>query len=229
MGEWGQNKIFFHCAKKAGSLFLYDRSGLGGSPQNTYLSAKNPITTKLISDQLIALLNKQKIKPPYIIVAHSYGGMYAGYFALTHPDLVKAILFVDPVPRNFHFSNEVMGNIKNGMRYAMNHNEAAVNKKYKGETDEIYQLLGFAKSKDELKKLSGISNNIPVVIISSTGMEYTVKPIKEDWFMSQKQWLNDNPDSKIFQVKSGHFIQIHRPDIVCNQIAALADMENKDK
>lgn len=229
MGEWGQNKKFFQCAKKVGSLFLYDRSSLGGSPQDTNLSAKNPITAKLISDQLIELLNKQKIKSPYIIVAHSYGGMYAGYFVLTHPNVVKAVLLVDPVPRNFYFSNGMMKDIKNGMRYAMNHNESAVCKKYTGETEEIYQLLGFAQSKDELKKLGGISNNIPVVIISSTGMEYKVKPIKEDWLMSQKQWLNNNPDSKIFQVKSGHFIQIHQPNIVCNQIASLADIESKDK
>src|SRR3990167_1537234 len=143
MGEWGQNKKFFQCAKKQGSLFLYDRSSLGGSPQDTNLSAKNPITAKLISDQLAALLHKQKIKPPYIIVAHSYGGMYAGYFVLKHPERVKAVLFVDPVPRNFYFSNALMGDVRSGTRYATDHNEAAVYKKYKGETEAIYQLLGF--------------------------------------------------------------------------------------
>lgn len=229
MGEWGQNKKFFQCAKKAGSLFLYDRSSLGGSPQDTKLSAKNPITAKLISDQLITLLHQQKIKPPYIIVAHSYGGIYAGYFVLKHPELVKAVLLVDPVPRNFYFSNALMGNIKSGAQYAEHHSEAEVYKKYKGETESIYQLLGFSQSKDELKKLGSINNRIPVVIISSTGMEYKVKPIKEDWYTSQKQWLNNNPNSKIFQVKSGHFIQIHRPNVVCNQIENLVDMESKDK
>lgn len=222
MGEWGQNKKFFQCAKKAGSLFLYDRSSLGKSPQDTSLSPKNPITAKLISDQLIALLNKQKIKPPYIIVAHSYGGIYAGYFVLTHPNLVKAVLLVDPVPRNFYFSNALMRDIKDALQYAENHNEAAVYKKYKGETEEIYQILGFSQSKDELKKFGAINNNIPVVIISSTNMEYKTKPIEGDWFNSQKQWLNKNPDSKIFQVKSGHFIQIDRPNIVCDQLKKIS-------
>ncbi|MCX7124311.1 MAG: alpha/beta hydrolase [Gammaproteobacteria bacterium] len=229
MGEWGQNKKFFQCAKKAGSLFLYDRSSLGGSPQDTSLSTKNPITAKLISDQLIALLNIQKIKPPYIIVAHSYGGMYAGYFVLMHPNLVKAVLLVDPVPRDFYFSNALMRDFKDGGQYAGNHNEAAVYKKYKGETEGIYQMLGFSQSKDELKKFGAINNNIPVVIISSTGMEYKVKPIKEDWYTSQKQWLNKNPDSKIFQVKSGHFIQIDRPDVACKQIKKLIGIVNNEK
>ena len=229
MGEWGKNKKFFQCAKKAGSLFLYDRSSLGGSPQDTNLSAKNPITAKLISDQLIALLNKQKIKPPYIIVAHSYGGMYAGYFVLKHPERVKAVLLVDPVPRNFYFSNALMGDVRSGTRYAENHSEAAVYKKYKGQTEAIYQLLGFSQSKNELKNLGDINKNIPVIIISSTGMEYKVKPIKEDWYASQKQWLNNNPDSKIFQVKSGHFIQVDRPNVVCNQIQKLVSSLSKEK
>ena|SRR3990167_7470303 len=227
MGEWGQNKKFFQCAKKQGSLFLYDRSSLGGSPQDTNLSAKNPITAKLISDQLAALLHKQKIKPPYIIVAHSYGSMYAGYFVLTHPGLVKAVLLVDPTPRDFYFSNAIMGSIKNGIKYAMSHNETAVYKKYKGTTEEIYQMMGFSQSKDELKKLGSINNKIPVVVISSTGMEYKIKPITEDWYTSQKQWLNNNPDSKIFQVKSGHFIQIHRPDVVCDQLENLVNITTK--
>ncbi|OGT39697.1 MAG: hypothetical protein A3F12_01655 [Gammaproteobacteria bacterium RIFCSPHIGHO2_12_FULL_38_14] len=221
MGEWGQNKKFFRCAKKAGSLFLYDRSGLGGSPQDTKLSEKHPITAKLISDQLSILLQKQKIKLPYIIVAHSYGSIYAGYFVLTHPSLVKSVLMVDPVPRNFQFSNALMDNIKSGIKYAMNHDETAVYKKYPADTEEIYQMLGFSESKNELKKFGLINDSIPVVIISSTAMEYKVKPIIGDWFNQQKQWLNKNLNSKIFQVKSGHFIQIHRPNIVCKQIEKL--------
>jgi len=224
MSEWKQNTKFFECAKKAGSLFFYDRSSLGGSPQDTNLSAKNPITAKLNSDQLAMLLQKQKIKPPYIIVAHSYSSMYAGYYVLTHPTLVQSILMVDPVPRDFEYSNSMMGNIKIAMQYAIHHDEATVYKKYQseGETESIYQRLGFLKSKDELRKLGVINNNIPVVIISSTGMEYKVKPIIGDWFNQQKQWLNKNMDSGIFQVKSDHFIQNQRPTVVCKQIKKLA-------
>ena len=107
--------------------------------------------------------------------------------------------------------------------------ESSVYKKYKGETEAIYQLLGFSQSKDELKSLGSISGNTPIVIISSTNMEYKVKPIIGDWYSQQKQWLNKNPNSKIFQVKSGHFIQIDRPNIVCQQLNHLVNIAEKQK
>jgi hypothetical protein len=47
------------------------------------------------------------------------------------------------------------------------------------------------------------------------------KPIKKDWYRSQKQWLNSNSKSKIFQVSSSHFIQIDQSKIVCEQIKKL--------
>ncbi len=219
MGEWGQNKKFFHCAKKAGSLFFYDRSGLGKSPANFNYSEKNFITGKLISNQLLILLKKRRVPAPYLIVAHSYGSIYAGYFALKNPKLVKGILFVDPVPRDFQFSDKLMKPYKKGIGEAIKNPASAIYKKYNGsEVEAFYQMLGFTESKKQLKELGDISNSIPVIIISSTGMEYKVKPIKEDWFTAQKQWLNKNPHSKILQVKSGHFIQIDRPNIVCRQL-----------
>lgn len=228
MSEWGQSKNFFSCAKKAGALFLYDRSGLGGSPTNLELSAKNPITAKLISDQLTDLLKSQHTPSPYIIVAHSYGSIYAGYFVLKNPTLVKAILFVDPVPRDFQFSNKLMKSFEKGITKAKKYPSKSIYKDYSGADAEVfYQMLGFSQSKEEIKNLGVIDNSIPVVIISSTGMEYKVKPIVGDWYNQQKQWLNKNPDSKIFQVKSGHFIQIDRPRIVCHQIKKLVDEVTK--
>jgi pimeloyl-ACP methyl ester carboxylesterase len=230
MGEWGQNKQFFQCVKNAGSLFLWDRSGLGGSPNNLNLSEKNPITAKLISDQLSSLLEKRHIPSPYIIVAHSYGAIYAGYFVLKHPTLVKGFLLVDPVPRDFTFSNKLMEPFISGIAYAEKYPATAVYKNYSGQDAEVfYQMMGLSKSKDEIKKLGEINNAIPVVIISSTRMEFKTKPIIGDWYTQQKQWLNKNPNSKIFQVKSGHFIQIDRPSVACKQINKLIGIVNNEK
>jgi len=168
------------------------------------------------------LLVKRHIPSPYIIVAHSYGAMYAGYFVLKNPKLVKALLLVDPVPRNFEFSKKLMKRFNKGITEAEKFPATTIYQNYIGSDAEVlYQMIGFSKSKNELKILGEINNTIPVVIISSTKMEYKTKPIVGDWYNNQKQWLNKNPDSKIFQVKSGHFIQIDRPNIVCKQIKNL--------
>src|SRR5579872_7110564 len=96
LSEWKSNKDFFDCAKKMGSVFLYDRNGVGKSPPDLQLSANNPLTARQVSDKLTALLKQLNIRPPYLFVAHSYGAIYAGYFVLKNPSLVRALLLVDP-------------------------------------------------------------------------------------------------------------------------------------
>ncbi len=48
------------------------------------------------------------------------------------------------------------------------------------------------------------------------------KPLQEDWYGSQQQWLNKNSKSKIMTVNSGHFIQLEQPEAVCAQIKTLS-------
>lgn len=221
MSEWKSNVSFFQCARRMGALFLYDRNGLGKSPPDLKLSEQNPITGRLISDKLLGLLKKRNIKPPYLFVAHSYGAIYAGYFTLKYPQLVKGLLLIDPVPRDFHFSKQRIQKYQSGLSKARKQSATYIYKNYTGSEAEVfYQLLGFTESKQSIKQWSNINNTLPVLIISSTAMRKE-KPIQEDWYSSQKQWLNSNSNSKIFQVSASHFIQIDQPKIVCEQIEKL--------
>ncbi len=223
INEWKQNQVFFNCVKKIGSVFLYDRNGLGKSPPDLRVSSDNPITGKFISDKLSTLLSKQNIKPPYIIVAHSYGSIYAGYFALKKPKLIKAILLVDPVPKEFNFNDKLINDYESAIEMAKTNPSSAVYQKIGGQRAEVtYQLIGFQKAKQQVASLGGIKANIPIIIISSTQMEKD-KPLQEDWYSSQKQWLNNNSKSKIITVDAGHFIQLTKPEMVCKQIKVLLD------
>ena len=227
LSDWTLNKKFFHCDKKQGSIFLYDRNGLGKSPPDYNQSTINPITGKFISDKLYILLEKNHVKPPYIIVTHSYGGIYSGYFALKNPHLISSIIMVDPVPRNFYFSKKMRKNYESNIVLANKSSSEEIYKKIDGATAEVvYQLLGFEKSKQQLKELGNFNDRIPIVIISSIGMEKE-KPLTEDWFEQQKQWLNHNWQSKIFQVNTGHFIQLENPDAVCDQIKKMTQQSQK--
>lgn len=70
----------------------YDRSGLGfSSPSRT------PRTPKNIATELHELLQRAKIKPPYILVGHSFGGLVMRRFALLYPEEVSGIVLVDPM------------------------------------------------------------------------------------------------------------------------------------
>jgi pimeloyl-ACP methyl ester carboxylesterase len=70
----------------------YDRSGLGwSSPCRTARTPGN------IATELHELLNGAGIKPPYILVGHSFGGLVMRRFALSYPEEVTSIILVDPM------------------------------------------------------------------------------------------------------------------------------------
>lgn len=72
-------------------VFTYDRTGIGESEYNEMTpSLENTSRT------LKALLEKAGILPPYVLIGHSLGGVYARGFAGLYPDEVVGVVFVDP-------------------------------------------------------------------------------------------------------------------------------------
>ncbi len=70
----------------------YDRGGLGwSSPCRTARTPSN------IAGELHELLNGAGIKPPYVLVGHSFGGLVMRRFALMYPDEVSSVVLVDPM------------------------------------------------------------------------------------------------------------------------------------
>lgn len=46
---------------------------------------------------IVSLISAARLSGPFIVVAHSYGGLVADLLARTHPELVAALVMVDPV------------------------------------------------------------------------------------------------------------------------------------
>jgi pimeloyl-ACP methyl ester carboxylesterase len=70
----------------------YDRSGLGwSSPCQTTRTPGN------IAAELHELLDGAGIKPPYILVGHSFGGLVMRRFALMYPEEVASVMLIDPM------------------------------------------------------------------------------------------------------------------------------------
>ena len=226
---WSANQTLFDCIKQLGNLFMYDRSGLGKSSPDFSVSTANPITAELVNSKLTQLLERNHIKSPYILVSHSYGGLYAGYFARKYPYLVAGMLMVDPVPSNFLYSDRIQKQFNVALTTIGEMPSRAAYKLYgvsrqsqnNGITaDGFYQQKGFQKTMKQVAELPPMSSTFPVTIISSAEMNISA-PIKGNWHSLQKQWLNQNPNSTIVKAYGGHFIQIERPKLVCNQVDKL--------
>ncbi|MFN2224751.1 MAG: alpha/beta fold hydrolase [Anaerolineae bacterium] len=68
----------------------YDRAGLGWSDRGP-----NPRTAANIVEELHQLLRRASVEPPYVLVGHSKGGMFARLYAHQYPDDVVGMVLVD--------------------------------------------------------------------------------------------------------------------------------------
>jgi pimeloyl-ACP methyl ester carboxylesterase len=68
----------------------YDRAGMGWSERGP-----QPRDAKQISGELHALLKGAGIDGPYVLVGHSYGGLYARMYAARHPEETAGVVLVD--------------------------------------------------------------------------------------------------------------------------------------
>ena len=69
----------------------YDRAGVGFSDPG-----KRPGSSVNIVDDLHRLLVRAHVRPPYVLVGHSYGGMNIKLYAAIYPSEVVGMVFVDP-------------------------------------------------------------------------------------------------------------------------------------
>jgi pimeloyl-ACP methyl ester carboxylesterase len=74
----------------------YDRAGLGQSdPAAAVRDAGDDV------EDLQRLLARARIKPPYVLVGHSYGALLVRLFAHAHPGQIGGVVLVDAVGRDW--------------------------------------------------------------------------------------------------------------------------------
>jgi pimeloyl-ACP methyl ester carboxylesterase len=89
LAGWDWLLVHPHIAK-TNKACVYDRAGLGFSEPSG-----RPGTASNAADDLHALLTAAALKPPFVLVAHSYAAMSARLFTHRHPAWVSALVLVD--------------------------------------------------------------------------------------------------------------------------------------
>jgi len=85
----GWMRVFAPLSREA-RVFAYNRPGIGRSDK--------PAAPQTVSRMLVALrvlLSQLGLRPPYVLVGHSFGGLIANLFARCHPEEVAAIVMLE--------------------------------------------------------------------------------------------------------------------------------------
>jgi pimeloyl-ACP methyl ester carboxylesterase len=224
-------KKVYERLEETNRIFSYDRSGIGQSEL-----IRNDRTTDTMAFELHALLVKERIKPPFILVGHSLGGSIARCFVNMYPDLVSGMVFLDPAHEE---------EFKNGMAIRSDSDKVVFKEQFeeflkvkgatKGQHAESKQCfdfdtLGYSTNQKILKQTI-IPANIPITIILSTEADIDNDYIdKEIEFrkLHFNQWKIINPQTKIINAsKTGYFIQMEEPKMVVNEINEMIENTKK--
>ena len=195
---------------KNNQVLLFNRRGVGSSAK-----AIENQTGKIIVSELYQLLKELELKPPYLLVAHSLGGVFANLFARTYPNDVSGVVFVDaPHPSEIVEQKKFKAPL---LLRAINDVVKRIEKhfdKYKYSEDESIEETG-----TQLEK-SGLFPDIPIAIVSGTKkMPFMPKKAFDIHLNFQSKLLGLTKESRQYLCnQSGHFPQITEPEIVITAI-----------
>lgn len=180
---------------KFARVVIYDRAGLGKSdpkPGNDSISSKDSVET------LKMLLKKENVKPPYILVGHSRGGLNMQLFAEMYPQEVSGIVLVDSVSRNQTSHDPDPPKTSNYYREA----------------------ISFDESREEVKK-AGNFPHIPLIVLTAT-KQHGNEDREILWRKWQREITQLSPEGiQMFAWNSGHYIQKQQPELVVSAIYSV--------
>lgn len=181
------------------TTFAYNRPGYGNSDPVSI-----PRDGLHIVDELRALLHSKGIKPPYILVGHSLGGLYMQLFARRYPEEVSALILVDsthPQQLDGEGALEKQSFLVRGILGALVTGTAK---------DELDLLPQTGKQVLELPTIS----NKPVFVLSASKPLEEKSKVADDANEKRKDIARLYPGAQQVWVDSGHAIPLEKPESV---------------
>ncbi|MDA3911246.1 MAG: alpha/beta hydrolase [Bacteroidales bacterium] len=227
---------------KTNAVFRYNRPRIGESENDSL-----PPTTEHIVNNLREMLLEKGLKPPYLLVSHSFGGAYIRSFASMYPEEIAGLIFVDPIDFTKKKGDGDLPYLEIGL--TQHQIDSIFGKPYDDFIEKLYkEMPGFyveeVKISRQLTKTEFAECNqnplpdVPVHFIKAGGFSDPEPPTIYD---REKMWrINNNIQMKrwlelLYPLKYGklfycsnssHFVQTDEPDLVISSIKlALKDYD----
>ncbi len=188
---------------KFSRIFSYDRAGLGQSEK-----APTPRTCEDMVTDLRKLLSASNLHPPYILVAHSWSGINARWYASQYPNEIAGMVLIDTVHEDkfWHFEKFLPEDRIARMWAAVR--DPAKN-------DENIDRIA---SIEQLKSVQQDFNFPLIVLTRAINPENSDELVKIEVDL-QSEFLKLSPKSQQFFSKyNDHFIQKSEPELVIKAI-----------
>ena len=234
-GTW--DTVIDQIAKTA-PVFTYDRSGVGNSQRVFQMP-----TVKVVAENLKALLKSLDIEPPYVLIGHSMGGVYARGFAGYYPKEVSGLVFIDPA--DFTESKEDWNSIFrtigvpekriDEMMYERLYKKSEVDSVHFGPSSEGYVLSELRRS--DFAEIAALPlPDAPVYFLVGGKFEVPLERRSKDFDHAKffvvksnrnmERWRNlidssSKGGSLIYLPHCGHYIHRDAPDAVINSVQFL--------
>lgn len=198
------------------TTFVYHRPGYGRSDE-----VLTPRDGTHVVEELRSLLQSKGLKPPYLLVGHSLGGLYMQLFARRYPNEVSALILVDSTHPEQFKGNGSPEHWPVWFKVAFS---LWTSKVEKDEMEYINQ------TGEAVLSLPSITEK-PVFILSASQPMKNKSELADDANEKRKDLMRLYPGCKQVWVDSGHAIPLEKPESVVSAIreALILIEPNKGK
>ncbi len=220
----------------------YDRAGLGYSDS----SSRRPRTSKVMAEELHALLRAANIAPPYILVGHSLGGLNVRVFTRLYRNEVAGMVLVDSShpDQEKRFPPELKNMEGTWLREAEflefsmpfgiprllglcdeDAAQRAAECNFHSAREDVAELNAFAESAAETA-VTGSLGDLPLAVLShdpdkpSSELPPDLATLTNTvWEKMQEELAQlSTRGTQAVAKNSAHYIQIDRPDVVVDAV-----------
>jgi pimeloyl-ACP methyl ester carboxylesterase len=208
--------------EQLGTVFAWNRFGVRGSD-----APRLPQTGAVVIASLRELLAYAGLVPPYVLVAHSLGGLYANLFARLYPLEVAAVLFLEAThPRDQEVLKAHETHLMRALSKVLSLPQWLFRANLHSEIESVGQIV-------EEVGAAGPFPDIPVAVVTggTSPPKWLMSPSALQARHAHQQDLArlSNHGEQLVAAHSGHFPQLSEPGLVLEVLRRLVERVTREK